>query len=620
MTVALKRPRVWSSLLTFISTLAAAFAINAAVEIVPELMRGVPFADAYRPLVGMIFWLALACGVLGKRLLVRLLKFGPIVFNDDHVILPRGAESVGHSQVAYADIMSVNEGGQAPRRHFFIETRRSVFHLPQEIFAEGDGPERLLTELRRRILGLPQGASLIEQTERRRLQAMTAMTVNPIATQALLGVILVFFVNTYLKGALDTSLGLLRWGGNAPLLVRHGEYFRMLAATFLHSNVLHVFINSVVLFYLGTLIERLLGWARLLLIFLLAGGVAMVATVLVDSALLTVGASGAVFGLLGSFAVISWRMKDQLPLGLRQPLRWWVFIFAINAVLSLLFPMIDWVAHVGGFVMGLLTTAVLLGTRRNLPEKPSNPLLVATSLVVVLYAAGLAAAVNYAANSVEPVALAFARAVLRDTHATPITLNNLAWTIATDPQSDDAELAAAAAAVSRAVEVVPTESAYHDTVATVAARLHNYDDAVSAALRATDLSPQNPLHFSQLALFLEQRLTHKGPLLPAGMSTTGLAIHYAAKEGEMVLNVVETTPLRQGGTVYALVNRGAHPLFMLQIKVGPQPVASFRYKPEGGLGLDADEMDVKLAFADSKPTDAKVGTADWQVWPVVELP
>jgi membrane associated rhomboid family serine protease len=321
-TVPLKRLPLWSRGLTLLSTLTAVFTLSTVADVAPRLWRGEGLGDdGLISLEAAGFWIVLVLAVLAKRLFVRLRPLPPIAFHDGYLVLPRGPEARRTREVSYADIMAVNEGGRSPRRHFFIESKRHVFHLPQEIFRDADGPERMFNELRQRIVSQPQGAALLEQTEQRRQAALRSLSHKPIVTQALLGVIVVFFLNAQLKGALDTPFGLLRWGANAPTLVKAGDWYRLFAANFLHKHYLHTFMNGMALYYLGTLLERLLGWARYLLIYLLSGFVAMLASAHVASALMSVGASGAVFGLLGGFGVVSWRLTAQLPLGLRQTRR-----------------------------------------------------------------------------------------------------------------------------------------------------------------------------------------------------------------------------------------------------------------------------------------------------------
>lgn len=619
-TVPLKRPPLWSNRLTFMTTVACAFAVNAAIEVVPEIYRGVPFAEMYRALAGLIFWLALVFGVLGKRLIVRMSPLKAIAFLDDGVVLPRGAESLGHTKVPYTEIMAVNEGGYAPRRHFFIESRRRVFHLPQEIFRDADGPERLLLELRRRIMSLPQGATLIEHTEKRRLSALQAMTIKPYATQAMLGVMTVLFLNTELKGALDSSLGLVRWGANAPLLVHHGEYFRLLAANFLHSGFLHIGMNALAVYYLGTLLERLLGPARFLLIYLTTGLAAMAASAYFEVALMTVGASGAVFGLLGAFAVVSWRLKEHLPLGLRQPLGWWVFIIGINALLPFLWPVVDVVAHLAGFVTGVVVCAVLLGVRKTLPAPPGKLTTGAAVAMVALYVAGLAAAVQYAATTPGAVEERFARTLLHDSRTSPDTLNNLAWTLAIDPRSTDEALAAASTVVEHAVQQAPNEGAYHDTAALVAYRLKDFDAAIAAERRALSLDPDNAFFYSQLAPLLAARTAKDGPILPPGMPKDSVALHYTASDRELRLDIADPTRFAKGGTVYAVLSHGKNHVGLVHIVLGAQPQTPLIYLAKDVFLPRKVELEAQLALVEAAPTETSPGEAEWQVWPVVTLP
>lgn len=150
-----------------------------------------------------------------------------------------------------------------------------------------------------------------------------------------------------------------------PIGVAAGQYWRLFTAMFLHAGLLHVGLNAWVLYVVGSVLERDLGRARFLGVYLVSGLFASAASYALAlphlatfpggdvavTPVVSVGASGAIFGLFGAFVAFNWRRR-HLALAnarLRQILPW----ILLNLVLSFSFPFIDWRAHVGGLVAGL---------------------------------------------------------------------------------------------------------------------------------------------------------------------------------------------------------------------------------------------------------------------------
>lgn len=148
------------------------------------------------------------------------------------------------------------------------------------------------------------------------------------------------------------------WGAADPVHIWHGEIWRLATAIFLHGNLLHLALNCFVLFQVGRLLEPQIGQSRFLLLFLVSGIVGF-ASSLLFSASISIGSSGAVFGLVG--ALISWYLV--LPHEINDPklLKSLLAFVGINFAFGLLFNLglspsiaIDNMAHFGGFVSGFL--------------------------------------------------------------------------------------------------------------------------------------------------------------------------------------------------------------------------------------------------------------------------
>jgi membrane associated rhomboid family serine protease len=137
-----------------------------------------------------------------------------------------------------------------------------------------------------------------------------------------------------------------------PAGVATGEYYRLVTATFLHAGALHLMLNMFALAMLGPPLETALGRLRFAALYLLSAlGGSVAAFVLAPATTLSVGASGAIFGLFGAYYVVVRRMGGSTGsiLGL----------LAVNLVITFALPFIDWRAHLGGLVTGALVATAL---------------------------------------------------------------------------------------------------------------------------------------------------------------------------------------------------------------------------------------------------------------------
>jgi membrane associated rhomboid family serine protease len=140
-------------------------------------------------------------------------------------------------------------------------------------------------------------------------------------------------------------------------LVQSGEIWRLFSVALVHGGLTHLFFNMFSLLVLGNPIEAALGKARFLVIFfisLLTGSLASI--YLTNDLHVSVGASGAIFGLFGAFIALRKRIND----GVRDI----YVIVGLNFVFGFILGGVDWRAHLGGLVGGYLTTAVLLRITR----------------------------------------------------------------------------------------------------------------------------------------------------------------------------------------------------------------------------------------------------------------
>lgn len=177
---------------------------------------------------------------------------------------------------------------------------------------------------------------------------------NAPVTTALLIIITIVFVFEWISGALQSDDALIAMGAIVPGMMHFGQYWRAVAAMFLHANLLHWAANSWALFQLGSLYEVMFGSARFAAIYFTTGIIASIASSMVSTGP-AVGASGAILGILGAFFFSIkrspvWRHERWTKSLLNQLLFW----AGVNLVLGFEVKNIDNTAHIAGLISGLL--------------------------------------------------------------------------------------------------------------------------------------------------------------------------------------------------------------------------------------------------------------------------
>ena len=173
-------------------------------------------------------------------------------------------------------------------------------------------------------------------------------------TAALLVIITAIFAYEVLIGALDNEMLLVRLGAITPDALQTGEYWRLLAGMFLHASWLHWAANTWALYQLGMLYEALFGSARLALVYFVSGICASLSSVWFSHQV-AVGASGAIFGILGAFIFSLLRSPQyRHQRWTRNLVSQIVFWILVNIAIGFSVKFIDNAAHLGGLVTGLL--------------------------------------------------------------------------------------------------------------------------------------------------------------------------------------------------------------------------------------------------------------------------
>lgn len=145
---------------------------------------------------------------------------------------------------------------------------------------------------------------------------------------------------------------LLNWGANLRVKTVDGEWWRLITCNFLHFGILHLLINMFVLFYIGVILEPIIGKVKFLTSFLVTGIAASVVSVWWHDATISAGASGGIFGLYGVFiALLSLKIIEKEKN--KKLIISTISFIAFNLILGLQNE-IDNSAHIGGLISGII--------------------------------------------------------------------------------------------------------------------------------------------------------------------------------------------------------------------------------------------------------------------------
>jgi rhomboid protease GluP len=187
------------------------------------------------------------------------------------------------------------------------------------------------------------------------------------ASYLLMVIILGFFLLEIYYGGSQDPFSIYRLGAIFKFQNQQVEWWRLFTSMFMHFGFAHLFLNLFGLFMVGPFVERSVGSFRFLVIYLLSGlGSMFLATLLSPMPfLILLGASGCIMGLLGAMAYILFRgyIKDKSKIA-GKSFNIIIFIFAFQVIFDMLTPNVSMVAHLSGFVFGIILTVLLLAFKK----------------------------------------------------------------------------------------------------------------------------------------------------------------------------------------------------------------------------------------------------------------
>lgn len=203
----------------------------------------------------------------------------------------------------------------------------------------------------------------------------------PIVTGILILVNIIVFALMYIigKGSEDTDT-LIKFGANIPALIRGGDYYRILSSGFLHIGIIHILCNMYSLSVLGPTIEHFYGKFKYIIIYLFSMIIAsLFVMVFQNDYSVSAGASGAIFGLLGSLLYFGYYYRGYIG---NQIIGQIIPVIIINLVIGFISPGISNAAHIGGLIGGVCMS-FMLGIN---DKSEKNSRVTGTILTIVLTA------------------------------------------------------------------------------------------------------------------------------------------------------------------------------------------------------------------------------------------
>lgn len=160
---------------------------------------------------------------------------------------------------------------------------------------------------------------------------------------------------------------LVDMGAKVNILIDDGQVWRFLTAAFLHGGLIHIIFNMMALNAIGMQVEKIYGWKKYLLIYFSSAIGGSILSYIFSPKSISVGASGAVFGLLGAMLVFGFMKKDVIGKSFMFNI---IQVIVLNIVIGLTVPNIDNWGHIGGLILGGITSLIFF--KKDIKNKDSK--------------------------------------------------------------------------------------------------------------------------------------------------------------------------------------------------------------------------------------------------------
>lgn len=183
----------------------------------------------------------------------------------------------------------------------------------------------------------------------------------PTITYALIAFNIILFVVPFFFGQAQEMINTLCVHGPS---VRAGQYYRLISGIFMHGSLFHLIFNCYALYVLGTQLESFLGKIKYTIIYLLGGLMGSLFSIIFNGNVASIGASGAIFGLMGALVYFGYHYRVYLGNVVKSQI---IPLIVANLVFGFIMTGVDNAAHIGGLIGGTLATVAL-----GIEDKSSN--------------------------------------------------------------------------------------------------------------------------------------------------------------------------------------------------------------------------------------------------------
>lgn len=211
----------------------------------------------------------------------------------------------------------------------------------------------------------------------------------PIVTYTIIGICVVMFLISLLMGGGDIFSinleALYNLGASNKLAVKHGELYRLFTCIFLHAGIIHIMCNMYSLYVIGPQVESFFGKLKFIFIFCFSGicGSLLSLVFVNDPNIISIGASGAIFGLLGAILYFGYHYRVYLGNALKSQI---IPVIILNLMIGFMVVGIDNYAHIGGLIGGVFASmAVGVPDKNTTSEKASGCVVMLMYLAFIIY-------------------------------------------------------------------------------------------------------------------------------------------------------------------------------------------------------------------------------------------
>lgn len=209
----------------------------------------------------------------------------------------------------------------------------------------------------------------------------------PIITYIIISICVAMFVLCFFVGNGPSDVKTLVFmGANSSYYTKAGEYYRLLTCIFLHAGFAHIICNMYSLIVIGPQVESFYGKLKYLFIFLVSGICGSILSLVFSSSnIVSVGASGAIFGLLGAIIYFGYHYRVYLGNVLKSQI---IPVIILNLVIGFMISGIDNFAHIGGLIGGLFAAmACGVSDKSSTSDKINGCILLIIYLIFIVYMA-----------------------------------------------------------------------------------------------------------------------------------------------------------------------------------------------------------------------------------------